>query len=106
MSTAIRGERERAPEGKVWMGSEEACGEGNRKRKRGKKKKRKRENMRKIEKKKKRRKNYFIQFKSYITKHSTAAEELQKVQQQIFNFYLTISSSILYICNRTSKFYK
>ena len=31
--------------------------------------------MRKIEKK---RKNYFIQFKSYITKHNTAAEELQK----------------------------
>ena len=31
--------------------------------------------MRKIEKK---RKNYFIQFKRYITKHSTAAEELQK----------------------------
>ena len=29
-----------------------------------------------------------------------------KVQQQLFNFYLTISSSILYICNRMSKFYK
>ena len=41
----------------------------------GERKNRKRENMRKIEKK---RKNYFIQFKSYITKHSTAAEELQK----------------------------
>jgi len=41
----------------------------------GERKNRKRENMRKIEKK---RKNYFIQFKSYITKHNTAAEELQK----------------------------
>jgi hypothetical protein len=29
-----------------------------------------------------------------------------KVQQQLFNFYLTISRSILYICNRMSKFYK
>ena len=77
MSSAIRGERERAPEGKVWMGSEEACGEGNRKRKRGKKKQKKRKHE-KIEKKKKKRKNYFIQFKSYITKHSTSAEELQK----------------------------
>ena len=55
MSTAIRGERERTPEGKVWMGSEEACGEGNRKRKRGKKKqkKRKHEKNRKKEKKEK-----------------------------------------------------
>jgi len=44
----------------------------------GERKNRKRENMRKIEKKEKKRKNYFIQFKSYITKHSTAAEELQK----------------------------
>jgi len=43
----------------------------------GERKNRKRENMRKIEKNKKE-KNYFIQFKSYITKHSTAAEELQK----------------------------
>ena len=43
----------------------------------GGRKNRKRENMRKIEKNKKE-KNYFIQFKSYITKHSTAAEELQK----------------------------
>ena len=35
----LRGEREgRAPEGKVWMGSEDAGGEGNRKRKRGKEK--------------------------------------------------------------------
>ena len=52
MSTAIRGERERAPEGKVWMGSEEACGKGNRKRKRGKKKQKKRKHE-KIEKIKK-----------------------------------------------------
>ena len=76
MSTAIRGERERTPEGKVWMGSEEACGEGNRKRKRGKKKQKKRKHEK--NRKNKKEKNYFIQFKSYITKHSTAAEELQK----------------------------
>ena len=63
MSTAIRGERERAPEGKVWMGSEEACGEGNRKIKRGKKKQKKR----KQEKKRKNGENYFIQFKSTTT---------------------------------------
>ena len=58
------------------MGSEEACGEGNRKRKRGKKKQKKRKHEK--NRKNKKEKNYFIQFKSYITKHSTAAEELQK----------------------------
>ena len=75
MSTAIRGERERAR----WR---ERCGWAARRlvereieKEKGERKNRKRENMRKIEKK---RKNYFIQFKSYITKHSTAAEELQK----------------------------
>ena len=105
MSTAIRGERERAPEGKVWMGSEEACGEGNRKRKRGKKKQ-KTENMRKIEKKKKREKTILFNLKVILLNIVQQQKSCKKVQQQIFNFYLTISSSILYICNRTSKFYK
>jgi len=82
----LRGEREgRAPEGKVWMGSEDAGGEGNRKRKRGKEK---------TEKNKK------------IKKWGKTILFNLKVQQQLFNFYLTISSSILYICNRMSKFYK
>ena len=46
-------ERESAPEGKVWMGSEEACGEGNRKRKRGKKKQKKRKHEKNRKKQKK-----------------------------------------------------
>ena len=105
MSTAIRGERESAPEGKVWMGSEEACGEGNRKRKRGKKKQ-KTENMRKIEKRKKEKKTILFNLKVILLNIVQQQKSCKKVQQQIFNFYLTISSSILYICNRTSKFYK
>ena len=69
----------------MWMGSEDAGGEGNRKRKRGKEKTEKEKTRKKMGK--------------------TILFNL-KVQQQLFNFYLTISSSILYICNRMSKFYK
>ena len=62
----LRGEREgRAPEGKVWMGSEDTGGEGNRKRKRGKEKTEKEKTREK--KRKKMGKNYFIQFKSTKT---------------------------------------
>ena len=103
MSTAIRGERERAPEGKVWMGSEEACGEGNRKRKRGKKKQKKRKQEKK---RKKEKKTILFNLKVILLNIVQQQKSCKKVQQQIFNFYLTISSSILYICNRTSKFYK
>jgi len=39
---------------------------------------RKNKKKRKHVKNRKKEKNYFIQFKRYITKHSTAAEELQK----------------------------
>ena len=70
------------------MGSEDAGGERNRKRKRGKEKTEKEKTR---EKKKKWGKTILFNL---------------KVQQQLFNFYLTISSSILYICNRMSKFYK
>ena len=96
-------ERERAPEGKVWMGSEEACGEGNRKRKRGKKKQKKRKHEKN---RKKREKTILFNLKVILLNIVQQQKSCKKVQQQIFNFYLTISSSILYICNRTSKFYK
>ena len=74
MSTAIRGERERAG-GKGVDGQRGGLWRGKQKKKKGKEKTEKEKTR---EKQKKREKNYFIQFKSYITKHSTAAEELQK----------------------------
>jgi len=89
----LHGERERGAR------QRERCGWGARtlvereigKGKGGKKKQKKRKHEKNRKKRKKREKTILFNL---------------KVQQQLFNYYLTISSSILYICNRMSKFYK
>ena len=104
MSTAIRGERERAG-GKGVDGQRGGLWRGKQKKKKGKEKTKNRKHE-KNRKKEKREKTILFNLKDILLNIVHQQKSCKKVQQQIFNFYLTISSSILYICNRMSKFYK